>query len=180
MERRLRAAAEAGEITALIVRAGDYFGPYAANNWFSQGVVKPGRRPARIYNPGRPGMGHQWAYLPDVAETMTRLVEQDGLPGFAAFHMAGHWDPDGTRMMAAIARVLGDPQVRIAHLPWWAMRVAALFATTPREMMEMRYLWEQPVRMSNRHLVARLGEEPHTALDDAVRTTLGAMGCLLT
>src|SRR5215831_21261047 len=38
MERRLR---DSGQ-RVLIVRAGDFFGPGAANNWFSQGLVKPG------------------------------------------------------------------------------------------------------------------------------------------
>jgi nucleoside-diphosphate-sugar epimerase len=177
MERRLQTAAEAGDITALIVRAGDYFGPDAANNWFSQGLVRPGARPRAIHNPGRRGVGHQWAYLPDVAETMVRLIEQDDLPPFARFHMDGHWDADGTQMVAAIARVLDEPRVPIRPLPWWALRLAALVATTPREMMEMRYLWSRPVRMDNRRLVARLGAEPHTPLDQAVRRTLVAMGC---
>src|SRR5215475_5051543 len=47
MERRLRAAAAAG-CKVLIVRAGDFFGPSAVNNWFSQGLVKPGRAVSTI------------------------------------------------------------------------------------------------------------------------------------
>jgi nucleoside-diphosphate-sugar epimerase len=74
-KRRLRAAASAG-CKVLIVRAGDFFGPAAANNWFSQGLVKPGQPVSIITSPGAPGIGHQWAYLPDVAETMTRLLER--------------------------------------------------------------------------------------------------------
>ena len=175
MERLLRAAANADEIKAMIVRAGDFFGPHSGGSWFSQGVVKPGKRPTRIYNPGWPGVGHQWAYLPDVAETMVRLAETDDLPDFASFQMEGHWDADGTQMVGAIVRVLGDPAVRVSRLPWWAIRLAAGFATTPREMLEMRYLWEQPVRMVNDRVVARLGKEPHTPLDDAVAVTLAGM-----
>ena len=52
MERRLAAAAEVGT-PVLIVRAGDFFGPRAANNWFSQGLVKPGRPVSSITYPGR-------------------------------------------------------------------------------------------------------------------------------
>lgn len=178
MERRLRAAADKGEAKVLIVRAGDYFGPGAANNWFGQGLVAPGRRPRVIRNPGRAGTGHQWAYLPDVAETMARLLDGPALPGFANFHMAGHWDADGTQMVAAIARVLGAPAVPIRSLPWWQLRLIAPFATTPRELMEMRYLWQQPVRMTNARLLAQLGEEARTPLDDAVRATLEGLRCL--
>lgn len=178
MEQRLRSAAERGDIKVLIVRAGDFFGAGAVNNWFSQGLVKPGGRPTVVTVPNAPGVGHQWAYLPDVAETMVRLVEQGRLGDFAAFHMAGHWDADGTAMAQAIVRVLGDPAVRITSLPWWALRLASLFAVTPREMLEMKYLWERPLRMTNDRLLAQLGSEPHTPLDNAVRATLAAMNCL--
>ncbi|PHY20966.1 NAD-dependent epimerase/dehydratase family protein [Caulobacter sp. BP25] len=178
LERRLEDAARAGQARALIVRAGDYFGPNAANNWFSQGIVAPGGRPKAIQDPNAPGVGHQWAYLPDVAETMVQLIEQDGLEDFARFHMAGHWDPDGTAMIAAVVRALGAPGVRVKPLPWGLLSLVALLAETPREMMEMRYLWKQPVRLDGAKLAARLGREPHTPLDAAVRETLRAMGCL--
>ena len=42
----------------------------------------------------------------------------------------------------------------------------------------MRYLWRESLAMSNAKLVAELGEEPHTPLDEAVRTTLTALGCV--
>ena len=178
MERRLAALAESGDATVLIVRAGDFFGPRAANNWFSQGLVKPGKRPRVITCPGKPGVGHQWAYLPDVAETMVRLVERGGLDDFATFHMAGHWDADGTEMVDAIRHVLGDPAIRTTRLPWLAMRLAAPFVPMFRELLEMKYLWDQPVRLRNDRLVATLGSEPRTPLDDAVRATLMGLGCV--
>lgn len=178
LERRLQAAADAGDAKVLIVRAGDFFGPGAANNWFGQGLITLGSRPRVIRNPGKRGVGHQWAYLPDVAETMARLLDEPDLPAFARFHMDGHWDPNGRHMVEAIARALGDPAVPIRPMPWWQLRLAALFATTPRELMEMRYLWRQPVRLANDRLVSELGQEPHTPLDEAVRVTLAGLGCL--
>ena len=105
MERRLRAAASP-DCKVLIVRAGDFFGPSAANNWFSQGLVKPGQLVSTITYPGGPGIGHQWAYLPDVAETIVRLTERsDGLEDFAVLHMQGHWDADDTEMIIAFTSV---------------------------------------------------------------------------
>lgn len=178
LEHRLETAARSGLIRVLIVRAGDFFGPQAGNSWFSQGLVAPGRRPHKIQNPARRGTGHQWAYLPDVAETMVRLLALPALNDFARFHMDGHWDADGTRMVGAIQRALASPAVPVKPMPWWAMRLAAPFVPLLRELLEMKYLWEQPVRLDNRRLRAALSEEPRTPLDDAVRTTLAAMGCL--
>lgn len=181
MEARLRAASERG-LRVLIVRAGDFFGPRAGNNWFSQGLLKPSRPVTRIVNPAAPGVGHQWAYLPDVARTMVELLDRrDSLPAFASFHMAGHWDATGRELAEAIQRVVtrhGGKRPRIAALPWWLLDLASPFVVTFREMREMRYLWRQPVRMDNRRLVDTLGREPHTPLDEAVEASLRGMGCL--
>ncbi len=180
LERRLRLACDAGA-RVIVVRAGDFFGPRAGNNWFSQGVVKPGQPVTAIGLPGDPGVGHQWSYLPDVARTMVELLDRrDALPPFAAFHMAGHWDSDGMQMAAAIRRVVerhgGRPKVRA--FPWWLARLASPFVPTLRELLEMRYLWRRPLRMRNDRLVALLGQEPHTPLDEAVEATLAGVGCL--
>ena len=177
MEQRLRQTADGG-VRGLIVRAGDFFGPGAANNWFSQGLVRPGRPVASIRYPGAPGIGHQWAYLPDVAETMVRLLEHDAaLSAFETFLVGGHWDADGAQMIAAIRAAVGQ-RGPVKPFPWWLLAIASPAATTFREMMEMKYLWRTPIRMRSRRLVDLLGDAPHTPLELAVRTTLAGLGCL--
>lgn len=175
MEARLR---ESG-VRSLILRAGDFFGPRTtANSWLSSALVRPGKPVRRILDPGTPGIGHQWAYLPDVAETMVRLVTREAeLPRVATFNMDGHWDPDGRQMIAAITRVVGGP-VRVWRFPWGLLPLAAPFWPLVREIREMRYLWREPIRMDNAGLVRFLGSEPHTPLDEAVRETLAGLGCL--
>ena len=180
MEAALEAhAARGGRV--LIVRAGDFFGPRAGNNWFAQGLVKPGKPVGRIANPSAPGVGHQWAYLPDVAATMVALIERRrDLEPFARFHMEGHWDHDGAAMCDAIRRVVARRGGRASTgaFPWWLVRLATPFNETLRELWEMRYLWRQPVRLDNVRLVDMLGAEPHTPLDVAVERTLEGLGCL--
>lgn len=166
----------------IIVRAGDFFGPQAGNSWFAQGLVRPGRPVTTVKQPGAPGIGHQWSYLPDVARAMVLLLERRAeLPALARFHLAGHWDADGTQMAAAIGRAVvaqGGQAPRVQAFPWWLVTLASPFVTTLRELREMRYLWQQPVRMGNDRLRAVLGEEPHTPLDEAVQATLQGLGCL--
>lgn len=178
LERRLEDAARGG-VRSLIVRAGDFFGPGHASNWFSA-MVKPGKPLRSMLYPGTQGIGHQWAYLPDAAETMVRLIERESeLPDFATFHMRGHWDENGARMIETIRRVARQPKLKVRAFPWWAMTLAAPFSELCRELKEMRYLWQAPARMDNGRLTAVLGEEPHTPWDQAVRTTLTAAGCLV-
>ena len=181
MEQRLQKASREGA-RVLIVRAGDFFGPNAGSSWFSQGLVKQGRPVKTISYPGRRGVGHLWSYLPDVGRTVVELLaRRDTLDAFASFHMEGHWDADGTQMSDAIRRVVAHrtgTAPRVAAFPWWLLALASPFVTTLREMGEMRYLWRTPVRMSNARLVAALGHEPHTPLDEAVEATLAGMGNL--
>jgi nucleoside-diphosphate-sugar epimerase len=183
MERRLFAASTSGA-RVLIVRAGDFFGPLAGNNWFSQGLVKPGQPVTAVRHPGRRGVGHQWAYLPDVARSMVELLaRRDSLPAFATFHTGGHWDVDGSQMAESIQRVVArrtGKKPRITTFPWWLVALASPFVATFREMREMRYLWREPVRMDDARLVRVLGREPHTPLDEAVEATLLGLGCIAT
>ncbi|QUN39768.1 NAD(P)H-binding protein [Burkholderia cenocepacia] len=179
LERRLQDASVHG-VRAIVVRAGDFFGPQLGNSWFSQGLIKPGRPVAAISVPGR-GVGHQWSYVPDVARVMVELIERrEMLEPFARFHLGGHWDEDGLQMAQAVQRVAQRHGMRPAlrDFPWWLVWAAAPFVTTLRELLEMRYLWREPIRMDNARVTAVLGREPVTPLDTAVEATLAGLGCL--
>jgi len=178
MEKRLELASRDG-VPTLIVRAGDYFGPRSGNSWFAQGLIKPGKPVRSISYPGRPNVGHAWAYLPDVATTIAELLERKAELGtFEVFHFGGHWFEKGIEMAHAIQRVVGEPRPRIRAFPWVLVYAASPFVTVFREMLELRYLWQRPVRLDNAKLVAFLGAEPHTPLDAAVAATLVGLGCL--
>ncbi|MEA1651308.1 NAD(P)H-binding protein [Nitrospirillum sp. BR 11164] len=181
LERRLRQASQEGA-RVLILRCGDFFGPHAGNNWFGQGLVKPGKAVTAIPYPGPQAVGHAWAYLPDVAETVARLLARESeLAAFESFHFGGHWLEPGVEMARAIQRVVaarGGGTPRITTFPWWLVTLASPFVTVFREMREMRYLWQRPVRLENAKLKAFLGAEPHTPLDQAVAVALTDLGCL--
>jgi nucleoside-diphosphate-sugar epimerase len=178
MEERLREAAREG-VPVLIVRAGDFFGPRAGNSWFSQGFVRPGKALSGVTYPGRRDAGHAWAYLPDLAETVVRLLERAAdLGAFEVFHFGGHGFARGVELAEATRRAAGVPTAPIRRFPWFAIYLAAPFHETMREMLEMRYLWSRTLLLDNRKLVAFLGEEPHTDLDVALRATLAGLGCL--
>jgi len=172
MEERLRAAAAQG-VRSLIVRSGDYFGPRKGNNWFSEGLLGGAKSVKRVFYPGPPQVGHSWAYLPDLAETMVRLLEREQPPAsFEVFHFQGHWLERGVEMARSVCRAAGIEPRKIHAFPWFAVLLAAPFVEVCREMLEMRYLWNQPLRLDNSKLTAAIGAEPHTPLDDAVAATL--------
>lgn len=176
LEQRLGAAASEG-VRTTILRAGDFFGAKAGNSWFSQGLVTPGKPVRTLSYPGRRGIGHAWAYLPDLAETFARIADiEHALPPFARYHFAGHHDASGNEMVRAVAAALGRPDLPVRRFPWWLLRLAAPFNETLRELGEMRPLWDHDIRLDNADLIALLGTEPHTPLDEAVAETLRGLG----
>jgi nucleoside-diphosphate-sugar epimerase len=162
-------------VPVLIVRCGDFFGPKPGNNWFSQGIVRPGRRVTSVMAPGPLDIPHTWAYLPDVAETFVRLLATD-LGAFEVFQMKGH-EITGRELVAGLETAAGR-KLKVNRLPWPALALAAPFSESLREMREMRYLWNEPVLLDNARLVARLGAEPRTPLVEALRTALAGQGSL--
>ena len=177
VERRLRKASEDG-LKVLLLRAGDFFGPAApgALAWL---VSHSKGRVTQVWSPGPGDNGHAYAYLPDLAETMARLVaEEDRLGRFEAFHFRGHYLERNAAFGEAIRRVTGDSKLPVRAFPWIVVRAAAPFNETFRELLEMRYLWKRPIGLSNAKLVKFLGEEPATTLDAALAASLADMGCL--
>lgn len=173
MEAMLHAASVKG-LRTLIVRAGDFFGPRSPSSWVSTVLLRDGKTLRRVVTPERPGVGHAWAYLPDLAETVASLADRDAeLADEERLHFGGHF-LEGRGMSNAVQRLLGGT-VPIRPFRWLPVYLGAPFVTFLREVIEMRYLWQVPLRLDNRRLVALLGQEPHTALDEAVRVSRAAL-----
>ena len=178
MEAMLRAASTAGA-KVLIVRAGDFVGPAAPNSALSWLVQKGKGRVKSVVAPGPVGVGHAFAYLPDLAETTARLIErEDDLADFEVFHFKGYWLGEDDDLVSAIRRATGQSKLRSSMFPWPLVAALSPFVEMFRELLEMRYLWRQPIGLDNGKLTAFLGAEPTTPLDTALRATLSDMGCL--
>lgn len=177
MEAMLERETGAG-IRAVIVRAGDFFGPGNGNSWFSSAIVKAGAPVTSSVYPGPPDVGHSWAFLPDLAETFALIADREHeLPAFEVFTFQGHWFPEGMGISHGVARAVGNPALPIRRFPWLFLYLGAPFVTFCREVLEMRYLWKIAHRLDNSMLIAFLGGEPHTPTDQALRTALQGLGC---
>lgn len=175
LESRLKDAAP--EVRTLILRAGDFFGPGARSNWFSQAMVAPGKPVSRVVKMTR-GPGHSWAYLPDLAEAAATLIDLDArLAPFESVQFEGYYDASGFGLIDAIGNAARTP-IKTVGFPWWLMHVLSPFGGFPGEASELAQYWRHPVKLDNKRLVEIIGEEPRTPLDIAMRTTLVGLGCL--
>ncbi len=170
LEARLEAATARGA-QLLIVRAGDYLGPRASSTWFGE-MTRPALQGGAILDPAAPGVPHEWAYLPDLARATVDLMDRSAeLAANAIFHFSGY-QVTSAELIAAIQDALPAPR-RVRRLPWWGLRVAATVSRFWREVVEMKYLWDEPVLLDDTKLRTVLGRNPHvTPLALAVRETL--------
>jgi len=178
MEQMLQAATRRG-IRALVLRAGDFFGPAAPNSSLHWLTTRRGGRVKSVYACGPVDVGHAFAYLPDLAETLARLLDREAaLADFDTFHFAGHWLARGDALAGAIRRAAGDPAIPLKPFPYLLIYALAPVSETFRELLEMRYLWERPIGLDDTKLRGFLGDIPTTPFDIAVRETLADMECL--
>jgi heme oxygenase len=61
-------------------------------------------------------------------------------------------------------------------MPWPLVRIAGVAVPLWRELARMSYLWRVPHALDGSRLAARCPELRSTALDDAMRASLAALG----
>jgi nucleoside-diphosphate-sugar epimerase len=172
IEVRLRAAAEDGT-RVIILRSGDYFGA-AAGTYFDRLLVRDIASGGLTY-PGPLDVVHEWAYLPDLAEALRRLLDaRAALPRFAQFGFPGH-AVTGREMVGAISRACGRG-FKVSSMPWTLLRLLGTVVPVFRELSEVAYLWSTPHAIDGTRLAAVIGDIPFTPLDRAVAAALLELG----
>ncbi len=173
IEARMREAAQTG-LRTIVLRAGDYFGGDGRGSWFDRIIVKE-IGAGRLTWPGPLDCIHEWAYLPDFAQALVRLVEGRGrLAPFATFGFAGH-AVTGREFVGAISRACRR-DFKIGFMPWRLLNLLGFAVPVFRELSEVSYLWSVPHAIDGASLQAIIGGSPRTPLDQAVAASLAALG----
>jgi len=177
MEEHLEAATQRGELRAVIVRAGNFYGQ-GQGTWLDLAMLK-GIRRGKLVFPGPLDVATPWAYLPDLAQTFVELARARGnMSPFESLHFTGHTlaGHDWVRDLQGVARQQGwlrdDQSLRVGALPWPLFRGLGPLVPSWSALASLRYLWNQPHRLDNRRLVSFIGHEPHTPWALALGRTL--------
>ena len=180
MEDMLREATRSQGLRCVVLRAGDFFGS-GKGSWFDLALVSQLRKGRFVY-PGPMDVPHAWAYLPDVAQTFVNLAEQRAqLATFESLHFAGHtlsgqdWLQALTQLAQTQGWTKGTQGLQVKSLPWPLMKALSPFVPMWREVLEMRYLWQEPHALAGEKLQQRIGNPPHTPLPQAVCASLQAL-----
>jgi len=172
MARDLLAAHEAGRVEVAIGRASDYFGPRGG----AQSNLGDRLFPAAIAGStatvlGNPDQPHTYTYIPDIGEGLAVLGEHPDSPG-QVWHLPNDPDTRTTRQLVdTVYRLADQPHSRLRQIQPLLVRLAALTNRTLRELLEMRYQFDEPFIVDSSKIAATLGVHA-TPIDRALAETL--------
>ncbi|GGB06028.1 NAD(P)H-binding protein [Agarivorans gilvus] len=153
MEQRLLKASQQGaQIT--IVRAGDFIGPNTHFTWLDM-LLKPRQQHFQMAFPHSPEHRHYWSYLPDLCANSVHLLEQQQAH-FEQWHDPGLVlsQADWQRAFAATGR-----ELRCTRFAWWRWQALSPFVPLLREVLKMRYLWQQELILNGQKMRHSLKEK---------------------
>jgi nucleoside-diphosphate-sugar epimerase len=184
LEARLRAAARDGKLASVVIlRAGDFYGS-GTGSWLDLAILKSRDRGRLVY-PGPLDVPHAWAYLPDLARAFVAVARYPKLRPFENIHFPGH-TLTGTALLDAVEKGLATlgalpaGGLQRTEMPWLAMRLGSPFVPMLREVVEMRYLWNEPHALSGTRLAELASDLPTTPVDEAMLAALRALGVAAT
>lgn len=153
MEQRLKLACDNGA-RVTVVRAGDFICKNADSSAISQ-LLSQRKNSWVLNNPSPKHHCHSYAWIPDLAANAVALlgVEQTGFnvyneQGIRASHQ------DWLNALAA-----NNLKVKSKNLPWWALKVMGIFHPIIKEVIKMRYLWQQSLLLDGRKMQRVLGDK---------------------
>jgi len=169
LENRLKQAAEHGA-QVIILRMGDFIGRDAGSTWLGQ-MIKADRQGYILKTTGPHEIKHSWANLPDAASVVAMLLEKrKNLAQFSLFNFKGY-QISFEELARAIEQASGK-NIKLTSFPWFVFRLFAPFSHLFKSLIEMRYLWNQPVNLKQEKLEKVLnGNVPETPLTKALTDT---------
>ncbi|SLN58753.1 NAD-dependent epimerase/dehydratase family protein [Roseisalinus antarcticus] len=152
----MEAQYRASGVRTIVLRAGNFIDPERKDDVMGV-VLMRGITRGKLTSPGDPGAMQAFCYLPDWARAAVMLAERRGdLACFEDVPFAGHsFTVEALR--EAVSRATGR-EIRIAGFPWLALRLLGPVWEMAREVVEMRYLWSVPHRLSGEKLARLLPE----------------------
>jgi nucleoside-diphosphate-sugar epimerase len=140
---RLEKAWRAGELTAMIARAADFYGPRAKNGMANALVFDPLAKGDKAMCLVSDSLPHSYTYVPDAAQALLKLAETPSAWN-QTWHLPTAANPlTGRDFVLASADALALP-AKYRVLSKTMVKIAGLFNPTIREVHEMLYQNDSP------------------------------------
>ncbi|SFK92569.1 epimerase [Shimia haliotis] len=170
IRRDLEDAYRESGVRTIVLRAGDFLDTEPSGNWFDM-IMAPKLAKGVFTYPGATDIDHAWAYLPDLCRAAVQLAEKrDELNRFEDVPFPGY-TLSGEKMADRLAAVTGR-SISLKKMNWLPIQLARPFWKLAPHLLEMRYLWNMPHRLSGARLNVLLPEFQHTPLERALASTV--------
>ncbi|MEM6387730.1 MAG: NAD-dependent epimerase/dehydratase family protein [Pseudomonadota bacterium] len=156
LSEELLAAHAAGRINCVAGRATDFFGPGVRMSALGERFWPAALSGRPVDWIGDPDAPHSFAYLPDLAAAYVALGQTPSTWG-QAWHLPA-LPPVSAREICEMVRPPEVASVKLRQTPSWLLRLVGLFQPAAGEMVEMRYMFDNPFIID------------HTRFDETVGT----------
>jgi len=166
----LWAEVKAGKLTALVARAGDFYGPGATNSFMNELVInkmKAGKSPQWLYAGDK---RHSFTYIPDAGKATAFLALQTdswnqtwNLPTDPSF-------ASGQEITSMLNKHLGTTK-NLQVMPAWLISILGLFIPVLKEVKELKYQSNEDYRLDSSKIEKAYGIK-------ATPITIGLKACL--
>lgn len=145
-----------GQLTGMIVRAADFYGPNARQSFLNESVIKrmkAGKTAQWLYNKDKK---HSFTFIPDAAFATAFLAQKE-----SAWNQVWHLPtskayPSGQEVVDILAKHLKSSN-KIAVLPGFMISVLGLFIPILKEIKELRYQLDQDYRFDSSKIESTFG-----------------------
>lgn len=169
MWQSLRAASVEQGLAMAVVRASDFIGPGVEGSAYGERFFSPIAAGKAAETIGDLDARHSVTYVPDLAEALVRVAEDDTAWG-RAWH-APSAPAVSQRELAAMAAAVIGQEVKVKAVPIWMLRVVGLLVKPAAETVEMRYEFESDFVIDSSAFTQRFGMEA-TPLAEAVESVM--------
>jgi nucleoside-diphosphate-sugar epimerase len=149
-------AMRSDELTAMIVRAADFYGPGATQSFPHATVFERLRRAKAPQWIGAPKAVHTFTYTPDAGGAVARLAGAPPAWGHT-WHLPTSREPLHGEDFVRLACELAGRPYRLQVAPRWMLRAMGLFMPVLRENEEMMYQFEYDYRFDSSKVEAAFG-----------------------
>lgn len=129
---------ERGQLTAMIVRAADFYGPGARLSMVHETIINrmiAGKSPQWMYNRNKK---HSFTYIPDAVSATASLAQQADSWN-QIWHLPTAKSYPSAQEIASIIGTKLDKKDSLQVLPGWVVSVLAIFIPLMKEIKELRY-----------------------------------------
>lgn len=161
----------AGKIRGTVLRLPDFYGP-AVERSFLDSLFQAAAHGGTANLIGPIDRLHEFVFVPDVGQVVIALADHPEAYG-RWWHLAGAGTATQKDLAERVFQMAGaKPRLRVAGKN--TLRIMGLFNPLLRELVEMNYLFKNPVLLDDSALQQLLGQIRKTPYDEGLRLSLEA------